>query len=63
MAAALAAPLVSRDSALFLTAVEQYLRHAPVPFADRCAACGAWLPGAATGTRRHYRGRGGPDEL
>lgn len=41
-AAAIAArPVVSPDSALFATALEQYRRHSPAPFAGRCAACQA----------------------
>lgn len=36
-----AVPVLSRASAVYRLAVEQYVRHSPVPFADRCAACRA----------------------
>jgi hypothetical protein len=29
------------NSAIYRLAVEQYVRHTPVPFADRCATCRA----------------------
>ncbi len=32
---------VKPDSVLFKVAVEQYVRHSPLAFADRCAACRA----------------------
>lgn len=35
----LAGPLLSRESAVYRLAVEQYVRHSPVPFAQACAAC------------------------
>jgi hypothetical protein len=37
----LAGPLLSRASAVYRLAVEQYVGHSPRPFADRCAKCGA----------------------
>src|SRR5689334_8337814 len=32
---------VRTDSAVYQLAAEQYMRHSPEPFADRCAACRA----------------------
>lgn len=32
---------VHRQSVLFRLAVEQYVRHSPLAYADRCAACRA----------------------
>jgi hypothetical protein len=32
-------PLVHETSAVFRLAVEQYIRHTPAAYADRCSAC------------------------
>jgi hypothetical protein len=34
-------PLLHQTSAVYQLAVEQYVRHSPLAFADRCAACRA----------------------
>jgi hypothetical protein len=35
------AAFVRTDSAVYQLAARQYVRHSPLPFADRCAACRA----------------------